>query len=47
MTAAAPSPWRPLQRLAGWISDLRLAIALLLVIAVASGVGMAIPQKEL
>ena len=46
MTAAAPSPWRPLQRLAGWISDLRLAIALLLLIAVASGVGTAIPQKE-
>jgi cytochrome c biogenesis protein len=46
MTAAAPSPWRPLQRLAGWISDLRMAIALLLLIAVASGVGTAIPQKE-
>ncbi|MFQ6540134.1 MULTISPECIES: cytochrome c biogenesis protein ResB [Aphanothece] len=35
-----------LNRLAGWISDLRLAIALLLVIAVASGVGTVIPQKE-
>lgn len=46
MTAAAPSPWRPLQRLAGWISDLRLAIGLLLLIALASGVGTAIPQKE-
>ena len=46
MTAAAPSPWRPLQRLAGWISDLRLAIGLLLIIALASGIGTAIPQKE-
>lgn len=35
-----------LQRLAGWIADLRLAIGLLIVIAVASGVGTAIPQKE-
>jgi cytochrome c biogenesis protein len=46
MTTAAPSPWRPLQRLAGWISDLRLAIGLLLIIALASGIGTAIPQKE-
>ncbi len=46
MTSTAASPWRPLQRLAGWISDLRLAIGLLLVIALASGVGTAIPQKE-
>jgi cytochrome c biogenesis protein len=37
---------RGLSRLAGWISDLRLAIALLLVIAIASGVGTAIPQRE-
>ncbi|WP_216901434.1 cytochrome c biogenesis protein ResB [Synechococcus sp. CCY 9618] len=37
---------RPLQRLAGWISDLRLAIGLLLLIAIASGIGTAIPQKE-
>ena len=29
-----------------WISDLRLAILLLLVIALASGIGTAIPQKE-
>ena len=35
-----------LQRLAGWIADLRLAIGLLIVIAIASGVGTAIPQKE-
>jgi cytochrome c biogenesis protein len=46
MSAAVPPAWRPLQRLAGWISDLRLAIGLLLVIAVASGIGTAIPQKE-
>jgi|UniRef100_UPI00404A0BB4 cytochrome c biogenesis protein len=37
---------KPLLRLASWISDLRLAIGLLLVIAVASGIGTAIPQKE-
>ena len=47
MSAASPSPLRLLPRLLGWISDLRLAIALLLLIAVASGVGTAIPQKEL
>lgn len=35
-----------LSRLAAWISDLRLAIALLIVIAIASGIGTAIPQKE-
>ncbi len=46
MTGTASSPWRPLQRLAGWISDLRLAIGLLLIIALASGIGTAIPQKE-
>lgn len=37
---------RPLLRLVGWISDLRLAIVLLLLIALASGVGTAIPQQE-
>ena len=37
---------RALNRLAAWISDLRLAIGLLLVIAIASGIGTAIPQKE-
>lgn len=46
MTASAPQPWRVLQRLAGLISDLRLAILLLLLIAVASGIGTAIPQQE-
>lgn len=46
MSGTAASPWRPLQRLAAWISDLRLAIGLLLVIAIASGIGTAIPQKE-
>ncbi len=46
MTASAPQPWRVLQRLAGLISDLRLAIVLLLLIALASGIGTAIPQKE-
>ena len=35
-----------LYRLAAWISDLRLAIGLLLVIAIASGIGTAVPQKE-
>ncbi len=42
-------PWwkrSRLNRLAAWMSDLRLAIALLLVIAVASGVGTAIPQRD-
>ncbi len=37
---------KALPRLVAWISDLRLAIALLLVIAIASGVGTAIPQRE-
>ncbi len=37
---------RALNRLAAWISDLRLAIGLLLVIAIASGIGTAIPEKE-
>jgi cytochrome c biogenesis protein len=46
MSTASPLRWRAFQRLIGWISDLRLAIGLLLVIAVASGVGTAIPQKE-
>lgn len=47
MSAAPPAPLRPLQRLLAWIADLRLAIVLLLLIALASGVGTAIPQKEL
>ena len=37
---------RLLNRLAAWISDLRLAIALLLVIAITSGIGTVIPQRE-
>lgn len=37
---------KALLRLVGWISDLRVAIMLLLVIAVTSGVGTAIPQRE-
>ena len=37
---------KALLRLVGWISDLRVAIVLLLVIAVTSGVGTAIPQRE-
>ena len=37
---------KTLQRLAALISDLRLAIGLLLLIAIASGVGTAIPQQE-
>jgi cytochrome c biogenesis protein len=36
----------PLSRLAAWVSDLRLAILLLVLIAVASGIGTAIPQRE-
>ncbi len=37
---------KALLRLVGWICDLRVAIVLLLVIAVTSGVGTAIPQRE-
>jgi cytochrome c biogenesis protein len=40
------TPARLLNRIAAWISDLRLAIALLLVIAITSGIGTAIPQRE-
>ena len=47
MSSSAGVSARPLQRQVAWISDLRLAIVLLLVIALASGVGTAIPQKEL
>ncbi len=47
MTAAPSSTtWRQLLRWLSWLADLRLAITLLLVIALASGVGTAIPQKE-
>jgi cytochrome c biogenesis protein len=46
-TLPPPSPpWRPVLRLLAWLSDLRLAIVLLLLIAGASGLGTAIPQKE-
>ncbi len=37
---------RQLGRLLGWISDLRVAIGLLLVIALCSGLGTLVPQKE-
>jgi cytochrome c biogenesis protein len=41
------SAWKPpLNRLAALISDLRLAIALLVVIALASAIGTLVPQKE-
>ncbi len=43
MNGSAP---RFLSRLAAWIADLRVAIGLLVVIAIASGIGTAIPQKE-
>ena len=43
---APASPWRPWLRLVAWIADLRLAIGLLLLIALASGIGTAIPQQE-
>jgi len=45
LTPAAGSS-RRLLRLVAWIADLRLAIVLLLLIALASGIGTAIPQKE-
>ena len=45
MSVSSVTGWRPAQRLLGWISDLRLAIVLLL-IALASGIGTAIPQLE-
>ena len=35
-----------MKRLIAWISDLRLAIGLLILIAVASGLGTLVPQKE-
>ena len=46
MSASAPQSWRLPQRLAALISDLRLAILLLLLIALGSAVGTAIPQRE-
>jgi len=48
MSSLSPpsTSWRPLLRLLGWLADLRLAILLLFLIALASGLGTAIPQKE-
>ncbi|MCF8133659.1 MAG: cytochrome c biogenesis protein ResB [Synechococcus sp. Tobar2m-G35] len=46
MSSTAGLPPRLLQRLFALISDLRLAIVLLLAIALTSGIGTAIPQKE-
>ncbi|MEI6830604.1 MAG: cytochrome c biogenesis protein ResB [Synechococcaceae cyanobacterium ELA445] len=50
MTSTSPlaaSPFlRALGRSLAWVSDLRLAIVLLLLVAVASGLGTAIPQQE-
>ncbi|MFM2080597.1 MAG: hypothetical protein RLZZ219_1279 [Cyanobacteriota bacterium] len=39
-------PVQALRRLAAWISDLRVAIGLLIVIALASALGTLVPQKE-
>lgn len=50
MTSASPVPASPFLRALGrslaWVSDLRLAIVLLLLVAIASGLGTAIPQQE-
>ena len=46
MTSVPHQPLRLLQRLVAWIADLRVAIGLLLVIAISSGIGTAIPQQE-
>ena len=35
-----------MKRLIAWISDLRLAIGLLILIAIASGLGTLVPQQE-
>ncbi|MFM7676504.1 MAG: cytochrome c biogenesis protein ResB [Synechococcus sp.] len=45
-SAAAAGLPRGLQRLIAALADLRLAIVLLVLIAIASGIGTAIPQKE-
>ncbi|CAK6691200.1 cytochrome c biogenesis protein ResB [Synechococcus sp. CCY9201] len=45
-SATSSGPTRTLQRLIAALADLRLAIALLVVIAIASGIGTAIPQQE-
>jgi len=46
VTSVPLQPLRLLQRLVAWIADLRVAISLLLVIAISSGIGTAIPQQE-
>jgi cytochrome c biogenesis protein len=46
MTTANPTLLRPIGRLLSWIADLRTAIGLLLLIAIGSGLGTAIPQGE-
>lgn len=46
MSIAPTTLLRPLQRLVAWIADLRTAIGLLLLIALSSGIGTAIPQGE-
>ncbi|MFM8278399.1 MAG: cytochrome c biogenesis protein ResB [Cyanobium sp.] len=46
MSAAVAGKSRALARLLALISDLRLAIVLLLLLALASGIGTAIPQRE-
>jgi cytochrome c biogenesis protein len=46
MSAAPAGVQRSLTRLLALISDLRLAIVLLLLLALASGIGTAIPQRE-
>ncbi|MFN7898361.1 MAG: cytochrome c biogenesis protein ResB [Synechococcaceae cyanobacterium] len=46
MSAAPATMARGLARLLAFISDLRLAIVLLLLLALASGIGTAIPQRE-
>ncbi|MFY8150427.1 MAG: cytochrome c biogenesis protein ResB [Prochlorococcaceae cyanobacterium] len=49
MTGSSTAPGalpRPVQRLIASLADLRLAILLLVLIAIASGIGTAIPQRE-
>jgi cytochrome c biogenesis protein len=46
MSTASLPLLRPLGRLIAWIADLRTAIGLLLLIAIGSGLGTAIPQLE-
>ncbi|MEB3333000.1 MAG: cytochrome c biogenesis protein ResB [Synechococcaceae cyanobacterium] len=46
MSVSPAAPGQSLSRLIAWISDLRLAILLLVLIAAASGLGTLIPQRE-